>query len=571
MNKKLARAFYNYRLEYGQGSLPAERKRTNLMNFKKNESATKLRGGYYTDLDIAVFLTRWVLEIGPQSILEPSCGDGIFFEALSQLDSKSVSSFTALETEPSEASKSKERARKLKNIDVEIKIEDFLNWSLYRFGKDQKFDAVVGNPPFIRYQYMDSALQGISQKIFEYHRLHFTKHTNLWVPFIIASISLLRPGGRLAMVVPAEILHVIHAQSLRKFLTEQCSKVLFFDPTELLFENILQGAGFLLAEKKSDSEDKFHGVAIVPTKTRTFLEESPETYFIKSDFVNGRVLTGKWMKALLTKRERDILDDLSQNPEIFQFDKIAGVDVGIVTGANSFFLVPDETVERYGLKRWAYPMFGRSSHAPGIIYDKKNHEDNRKSGLPTNFLWFDSESMENYPESVKEYIKTGELEDLPKRYKCRIREPWYAVPSVYASPVGMLKRCHNFPRLILNEVMAFTTDTAYRIKTDKVEESKLVFSFINSLTALYAELEGRHYGGGVLEMVPSEIEKLMIPLPKIVCINIKQLDKKVRNGAPVEEIFEVQNEILLGSIGLNKESQADLYSAWDRLRLRRQR
>jgi adenine-specific DNA-methyltransferase len=541
------------------------------MNFKENESATKLRGGYYTDLDIAVLLTRWVLKISPKSILEPSCGDGIFLEALSHLDHKSVTSFTALEIEPSEAAKSQERARKLKDMDVDIKIEDFLKWSLYRFGKDQKFDAVVGNPPFIRYQYMDSVLQGRSQKIFEYHRLHFTKHTNLWVPFIVASISLLRPGGRLAMVVPAEILHVIHAQSLRKFLTEQCSKVLFFDPTELLFENILQGAGLLLAEKKLDSDDKFHGVAIVPTRTRSFLGENPETYFIKSDFVNGKILTGKWMKALLTKRERDILKGLSQNPKIFQFDKIANVDVGIVTGANNFFLVPDETVEKYGLKRWAYPMFGRSSHAPGIIYDRKNHEDNRESGLPTNFLWFDSERIENFPESVKEYIKKGESEDLPKRYKCRIREPWYAVPSVYASPVGMLKRCHDFPRLILNEILAFTTDTAYRIKANKIDDSKLVFSFINSLTALYAELEGRHYGGGVLEMVPSEIEKLLIPLPEIIRFDIKQLDKKIRNGAPVEEIFEAQNDILLGSIGLKNNSQADLYSAWDRLRLRRQR
>ena len=415
---------------------------------------------------------------------------------------------------------------------------------------------------------MDSILQGRSQKIFEYHRLYFTKHTNLWVPFIIASISLLRPGGRLAMVVPAEILHVIHAQSLRKFLTEECSKVLFFDPTELLFENILQGAGLLLAEKKSDSEDKFHGVAIIPTRTRSFLEESPETYFIKSDFVNGKVLTGKWMKALLTKHERDILRDLLENPIVFLFDKIAEVDVGIVTGANNFFLVPDHIVEEYGLGPWAHPMFGRSSHAPGIIYDKKNHEHNRKSGLPTNFLWFKSEN--NFPKSVREYFKKGEAEDLPKRYKCRIREPWYTVPSVYASPVGMLKRCHDFPRLILNRAKAFTTDTAYRIKTTQVNNSKLVFSFINSLTALTAELEGRHYGGGVLEMVPSEIEKLLIPLPEKINLDLEPLDKKIREGMSPDNIFQVQNDILLGAIGLTKNSQADVYSAWDRLRLRRQ-
>jgi len=539
------------------------------MNFKENESPTKLRGGYYTDPDIASFLLRWVLEISPRSILEPSCGDGVFIHALAQLNSKAVTSFVALEIEESEATKAKEKAGSLKNVNVEISVEDFLKWSLYRFSGNQKYDAVVGNPPFIRYQYMDEVLQGRSQKIFEYHHLHFSKHTNLWVPFIISSVALLHPGGRLAMVVPAEILHVLHAQSLRKLLTEQCSKVLFFDPSELLFENILQGAGLLLAEKKHNIEDEFSGVAIVPTRTKSFLNENPENYFVNSNFVNGKVLVGKWMRALLTKHEREILEDVSERPEVYRFAQIAEVDVGIVTGANNFFLVPDDIVKEYGLTPWAHPMFGRSSHCPGIIYDKKNHNDNRKSGLPTNFLWFNFEN--NFPESVRKYIKKGEAEELPKRYKCRIREPWYAVPSVYASPVGMLKRCHNFPRLILNKAKAFTTDTAYRIKATQVDNSKLVFSFINSLTALSAELEGRHYGGGVLEMVPSEIEKLVIPLPQKINIDLEPLDRKIRDGMSPVDIFQVQNDILLGAIGLGKNDQITIYSAWDRLRSRRQR
>lgn len=48
------------------------------MNFIENESPTKLRGGYYTDPEIAGFLARWVLQKGPRNILEPSCGDGVF-------------------------------------------------------------------------------------------------------------------------------------------------------------------------------------------------------------------------------------------------------------------------------------------------------------------------------------------------------------------------------------------------------------------------------------------------------------------------------------------------------------
>ena len=65
----------------------------------------------------------------------------------------------------------------------------------------------------------------------------------------------------------------------------------------------------------------------------------------------------------------------------------------------------------------------------------------------------------------------------------------------------MLKRFHHFPRLVLNTAKAFTTDTAYRIPP-KVRDTDLVFAFVNSLTALSAELEGRHYGGGVLGFGP---------------------------------------------------------------------
>ena len=61
----------------------------------------------------------------------------------------------------------------------------------------------------------------------------FTKHTNAWVPFILASMELLRPGGRLAMVVTAEIVHVMHAQSLRTHLGQQCRRIVIVDPQEI--------------------------------------------------------------------------------------------------------------------------------------------------------------------------------------------------------------------------------------------------------------------------------------------------------------------------------------------------
>jgi hypothetical protein len=72
------------------------------------------------------------------------------------------------------------------------------------------------------------------------------------------------------MILPAEIMHVMHAQSLRTFLGTSCSKLLIIDPEEIWFEGTLQGAVILLAEKKLAPSEHGHGLGIVQVKGRDF-------------------------------------------------------------------------------------------------------------------------------------------------------------------------------------------------------------------------------------------------------------------------------------------------------------
>ncbi len=541
------------------------------MNFKINESPTKLRGGYYTNPDIAAFLLKWVLNIHPKSILEPSCGDGVFLYGLSRLNTNGLKSIKAFEIEPVEARKARQAANEFKKVEVEIESRDFLGWSLAKLLNPPQFDAVIGNPPFIRYQYLDSNLQNISEQIFKVFHLPFTKHTNAWVPFVISSLALLRPGGRLAMVVPSELLHILHAESLRVYLTKVCSRVLIFDPQEIWFEGTLQGAVLLLVEKKNEPDEHFRGVSIIATRSKDFLAENPEGYFERAKYTNGETVKGKWMLALLSSAEREVLKKAKENSGVYYFDNIAEVAVGIVTGANKFFLVPDEIVKQYSLKKWAYPMFGKSEHVPGVVFDYDSIERNKKLGLPTNFIWFSDEKLSELPEPVRNYIYLGEKLDIHKRYKCRIREPWYSVPSVYATSLGMLKRSHDFPRLVFNKAQAYTTDTTYRVRHKKFNEATLVGSFINSLTALSAEIEGRHYGGGVLELVPSEIRKLLVPIRRYDQKELYKLNSLIQSGISAEELFSQQNEKILMPLGFDKKETTTLLEAWSRLRFRRQR
>ncbi|MFQ5452390.1 MAG: SAM-dependent methyltransferase, partial [Candidatus Paceibacterota bacterium] len=368
----------------------------------------------------------------------------------------------------------------------------------------------------------------------------------------------------------AEILHVLHAQSLRYYVGHHCKRTIIIDPEEIWFDGTLQGAVLFLAEKKHDVDEYATGLGIIPTVGKSFLDSSPSEYFDKTNFINGKTIEGKWTRALLTKKELDIFDDIASDTSVHRFSEVAKVDVGLVTGANKFFLVNDATVREHGLSQWTHPMFGRSEHCPGILYDKKQHQENSILGLPSNFLWFDVNDSLELPENALDYIRIGEKDNLHVRYKCRIRKPWFKVPSVYSTSVGMLKRAHNMPRLIYNEIGAYTTDTAYRITTNKVDAKKLIYCFINSFTALSSELEGRHYGGGVLELVPSEIERLYIPIPSKTRTALKILDRMIKN-TPANDVLVHQDSKVLKDLGLSKNEIICMHNAWDRLRKRRQR
>lgn len=536
------------------------------MNFKINESVQKLNGSYYTPYWLSDFISHWVVDSGARNILEPSCGDGVFIQSLSKFSNNELH-VQAFDIDINAINSCYNKCP-IPNIHLNLRNEDFIGWALNNLKSNNPiyFDAVVGNPPFIRYQYLEKSIQQKSQELFEYLGMKFSKHTNAWVPFIIASISLLHPGGKLGMIIPSEILHVLYAKGLRKYLIEQCHKIMLIDSQDIWFEDTLQGAMILLIEKKDNNN--FSGLSLQQVNDNFFSENNPVVFFENAKYETGDYLENKWTYALLTPLERETFSKIIQSPKFYKFKDLAKVDVGIVTGANNFFLVNNQVVKEYHLQDVSHPMFGRSNHCPGIIYNQQQQQANEEKGYPTNFLYFENE---NIGKKHVDYIKFGEEQQLHTRFKCRIRKPWYKVPSIYATPICMLKRSNGMPRLILNELMAYTTDTAYRINPmPEIESESLVRCFLNSITALSAELEGRHYGGGVLELVPSEIEKLVVPYTNQNFIDIHTLNDYVKEHT-VNQILSMQDELLFNILDIPFEQIKIIQEALCRLQSRRQR
>lgn len=534
------------------------------MKFKSEQTYDKLRGGYYTPAPVARFLTNWALADGADSVLEPSCGDGAFLRSILDHDPSVIH---GVELDPVEANKAQEVLGS-ETDQYRVYPMDFLKFA--ETAGFERYDAAVGNPPYIRYQFLNAETQRLARDLYTRHGLPFTKHLNAWAPFIVDSLDRLAPGGRIAMIIPAELMNVIHAGGLRLFLLQHCSKVLLIDTQELIFEEALQGTVLLMAIKRDDDEHADCGLAITHELTNGFLARDPSTVFESAHFVPTAPSSSKWMGSLLTVNEQEALTRIQELSTVRRFDDVAKVGVGIVTGANKFFLTSDSVVEEFGLHDFAKPMFGRSYHCPGAVYSEKVHAANAQKGVATNFLHFGPIPFENLPKGAQRYIQKGEAEGLHLRYKCRIREPWYDVPSVRSSAMSLLKRSYEAPRLITNEMGAYTTDTAYRVDSHLAPEV-LTVGFFNSLTALSAEMAGRTYGGGVLELVPSEIRSLLIPVVDVGPVDLTRLDRRFNEGESVDRILSAQDDIVLVRAGVSREDVQIIQEARRRLMSRRLR
>lgn len=538
------------------------------MNFKENESTQKLEGVYYTPPKIADFISRWVCEKYPLTILEPSCGEGIFVKSLASCINPENISITICDKDSYALYRTVEIAKEKGYKDIRHIEGDYISWSIGELlqQKHKTYDAVVGNPPFVRYQYMENEIKEAAQSLYLVLEKSFTKHTNLWVAFLMSSFELLNPGGRIGYVIPEEIISVLYAKEVRQTLEQNCSKIVLVSSQNRKFEETLQGFVVLLAEKKEQQTSQTAEVSIFDANEDNIWDKDPKEIFNKCRGLRSSGNGSKWTKMLLSENEASLFDNLQENRDIYVFSELAKAEVGIVTGANNYFLVNEQVVADYGLKKAVKPMFGRSSYCPGVIFDNEQYEQNKEKGLPTNFVYLTQDNSKEFTE----YIQYGERIGINNRYKCRIRDPWYTVPGISTTEIAMPKRSSNMPRLIFNELKAYTTDTAYRVSPlERIKSPNLVSYFQNSITALSAELEGRFYGGGVLELVPSEIRKLVVPYKNEILIPLKQLNEETKELSSYE-LLEMQDKRMAAKLRISKADFETIRNAWERLSSRRQ-
>lgn len=533
---------------------------------KPIEGYNKLRGGYYTPDKISEFITGWAVRSSTDTVLEPSCGDGSFLNAithrLSALGAKEKEirqNVIGIELDNVEAEKSTQYG-------TTVICKDFFTYFKETVDEQIQFDVIVGNPPFIRYQNFNEEYREVAFSLMNKYGFKPNRLTNIWLPFLMLSCNALKCNGRLGMVIPAELFQVDYAAEARQFLSSFFDKLTIVTFKRLVFDDIQQEVVLLLGERGCDK----HGIRVVELDGLTDLIAQGQTCLEKAEFKELDHSRDKWVKYYLSNEELDLLRRLNCDPRISNTTDLFEVNVGLVSGENDFFILNQQMVTDHNLQDTVVPIISRSEQLKGIQLTSEDFDNLVDAEKKVFFFAPGNAEPDTLTKNQKAYIRHGEEKGYNKNYKCRIRPKWYHVPPTWTADAFLIRQANLYPRMILNRKRALVTDTLHKVRfCNGIDGEQVAAAFLNTYTLALSETLGRSYGGGVLTFEPGEMRKVRIPMKMAERLDLQRIDRWQRNGE-IEEILQYTDHILLqDGLGMSKHEISMLHSIWDKMRDRR--
>lgn len=507
----------------------------------------KARGAFFTPSEISDYLVNWAIRTPDDIVLEPSCGEASFLLcAASRLESLGANrarwhdQLQGVEIFENSAHKA-ERTLRDAGFDGRVFVGDF-----FEFEPPTRYDAVVGNPPYVRYQNFTGAARARSLEAALSQGVRLSGLASSWAAFVVQSALHLRPEGRLALVLPAELLSVKYAQEVRRFLLKRFRRIRLIMFEERVFPGVLEEVVLLLAEGTGGAECfEVHQArdlqSLQPVDTVSWTKHAPAE-------------NEKWTPALIAHDAFEVYRNLCAR----RFEDLSAwgnAYLGTVTGNNRFFTLTSSEIKTLELCNSDVISISPpgTRHLRGVEFTDNAWRYLACDGARC-YLFYPHESPSS---SALRYIRHGEESGVSKAYKCRMRKPWWRVPLVEAPDLLLTYMNHDRPRLIANVARTRIINSLYgiRLKHGRKEIGRdvLPLACLNSLTLLGSEIVGRAYGGGLLKMEPREADKLPVPsLPLVKEVRGEleamkpQLATALRNGDIASAVEKIDQIVLSG-------------------------
>jgi adenine-specific DNA methylase len=522
-------------------------------------------GAFYTPEAMATKLVDWAIRDPGDTVIDPSLGGYVFLELakqrLSALGHDHKASPGAVYGVDMD-----EEALRVAREDEGLDDVTLLHSDFFRLNPDAlpKFTANVGNPPYIRYQSWGS-VNSSAHSIAETMGVKLTRLSSIWAPFVLHGCRFLAFGGRLAQVLPAEILHAQYARPVTEYLTRAFREVTIAVFDERTFPGALEEVVLLFADGYEHGPAP--GIGMVSARDVGALD-------LTGIDGKGRGYFSPQLALLrvLPRSTQRLYERLARHECVRALGDVANVDIGAVTGANDFFIrTREEVVSRGFAPELFKTVVSKASDVPGARLSGGDIARLESQARKTELLATNGHSAQELA-SIAVLLAEGEQLGLPQRYKCRIRSRWWSIPlPKHGAPDAFLTyMSHTNPRLVNNEAGALSTNTIHNVSvSEEISSPALCVAFYNSLTLLSAELVGRSYGGGILKLEPSEAERLLIPsFERSLGRLLPRVDTLLRQGE-LEAVLDLVDPLVLAPLGLRQADILGLRAARHKLFARR--
>ncbi len=450
----------------------------------------KLSGAFFTPEALAEALVSWAVREETDRLLDPSCGDGRFVAA--------HEASVGIEQEPESAQAAIARAPW-----ALIHEGDFFQWAE---ATSERFECCTGNPPFIRYQHFSGDLRKRALALCSSQGADFSGLTSSWAPFLVAAAGLLKPGGRMAFVVPAEIGHAPYALPLLEYLVANFSTVHVVAIREKLFPELsedcwllyTEGFGGCTPEIRFSVFDRFEWSA------------RPPAHFLRVDVSEWRTIWNCRLRPfLISAAARDAYVHAVAAEGTGRLGDFASIGIGYVSGDNGFFHLRPSDAEYWAIPtKFLHPSVRNGRALP--VQQITRHTVREWAKMDRQMLLLRLRRGEELPTSVKRYLDSEAGKAARQAYKCRNRSPWYAVPDVQIPDFVLTYMSGRSPQLVRNAAGVTCTNTVHSVRIrDSVLAKKLLPSWGEPLVKLSCELEGHPLGGGMLKLEVREASRIL--------------------------------------------------------------
>ncbi|MGO9268273.1 MAG: class I SAM-dependent DNA methyltransferase [Candidatus Binataceae bacterium] len=470
---------------------------------RKERPEPKALGAFYTEESAVNRLVEWAIRDRNAVVLDPSCGDGAFLAAASARLAQFGSSSFRLHGIDVSADALRESRQRVRN--ARLVLSDFFDLTPQSL---PAFDCVVGNPPYIRYQTFNGDSTSKAHTRAMEAGVQLPRLAASWAPFVVHSARFLRPGGRLAMVMPSELGHAMYAREVLKYLVRHFKSVAIQMFRDKLFDGLGQSTVLLFCDGYGEVCREF-----TVTSADNLQSGTGETRTVDCGAIEG----GKFRLShyLLPDAVRSLYETLAVHPRVRRLGEVADVGIGYVTGANDFFHLSDDERRQWKIgDKFLRAAALNLRDVEGIAFRRDQWTSRLKAGEKVHLLALPAVPKGSLPVSVQRYLYQGEISSVSDRYKCRTRRFWYVVPHVRVADAFLSYMSGEMPRLVTNAAGLVAPNTIHLVRFLKgCDPNSYAAAWRNSLTRLSCEMEGHALGGGLFKVEPSEAERILVVAP----------------------------------------------------------